>query len=104
MHKQPFTYEQFKEIYSKVPRLCVDMIIQNEDGILLIERKSHGWEGLWHTPGGTLYYKESLLDGLKRVAEQELGVQIQPGELIGYIEYPTEEKNPRVWLFNWNIF
>jgi ADP-ribose pyrophosphatase YjhB (NUDIX family) len=91
--KQPLTYEEFKSIYSKVPRLCVDLIIQNENKeILLIKRNAHNWIGQWHTPGGTVHYREPLHDALARIAKEELGIDIIPGEVIGYLEYPTEEQ------------
>ena len=47
----------FDEIYSKVPRLCVDIIIKSEDGILLPLRSIEPYEGKWHIPGGQ-YIKE----------------------------------------------
>lgn len=90
--KQPFTYEEFRQVYSKVPRLCVDVVIVREGKILLLERVSHGWEGQWHLPGGTVYYQEKLEDAVARVVEEELGVKVRIVQQLGYIEYLTEEK------------
>ncbi len=90
--KLPFTYEEFKEIYSKVPRLCVDLIIKKEGKILLILRQKYGWEGLWHTPGGTVYYKEPILTAVKRIGKDEAGVNVSIKKFLGYAECPGEEK------------
>ena len=72
--KRPFTSEEFKTIYSKVPRLCVDLVIKTRKGIILTLRSLPTWYGMWHLPGGTILYKESLQDAIKRVAEEELGI------------------------------
>ncbi len=92
MRKRPFSIEEFKQIYSKVPRLCVVFFIRNENGILLTLRKKHGWLGKWAIPGGTVLYKEPISDAIQRVAKEELGVQVTVGQQLGYIEYFSEEK------------
>lgn len=89
--KQPLTYDEFKTIYSKVPRLCVDLIIKDKKGILLTLRQKNGWEGQWHLPGGTVLYKETVLETAKRVANEELGQEIKINKFIGYLEYFSEE-------------
>lgn len=98
--KKPFSYEEFKTIYSKVPRLCVDLIIKTEAGLVLIERKQDGWEGMWHLPGGTVHYKEKALEAVKRIGKEELGADIGVEGFVGFIEYPTEEK---IRGFGWSV-
>lgn len=90
--KLPFTFEEFKEIYSKVPRLCVNLVIIDKNGLLLTLRQKHGWEGKWHLPGGTVYFKESILKAINRVAQEELGIEVSIKKHLGYIEYFSEEK------------
>ncbi len=97
---QPFTYEEFKAIYSKVPRLTVEVILKAKGGVALSLRKEFSWEGYWHIPGGTVYYKEPIEDALHRVAREELGIEINIIKLLGYIEYPSEQK---VRGFGWSV-
>ncbi len=92
MQKQPLTEREFRNIYSKVPRLCVDLIIKTTKGILLTLRKEDSWNGLWHVPGGTVYYKEGLRDAARRVAKEELGIDVAVVKTLGYIEYFNEDK------------
>lgn len=91
--KHPFTYEEFKSIYSKVPRVTVDLIIKNSNQeTLLTLRQSDGWENQWHLPGGTIHLGESAVDAAYRVAKEEVGIDINVDKLLGYIEYPSEVK------------
>lgn len=90
----PISYEEFKAIYSKVPRLCVDLIIHTDQGYLMTLRENprDGWVGQWHFPGGTVYMYESLEDALRRKAEEELGIEIEIEKLLGYTECHSERK------------
>ncbi|MBP9759417.1 NUDIX hydrolase [Candidatus Dojkabacteria bacterium] len=90
--KQPFTFEEFKAIYSKVPRLCVDLVIKTEKGVLLTFRTKNGYENQWHLPGGTIYYRERAEDAVKRVAMEELGIDVVINKFAGYLEYFSEVK------------
>ena len=90
---KPFSYEEYKDIYSKVPRLCVDLVIKTPEGIILSLRKLKSWYGKWHFPGGAVFYKEKVIDAVKRVALTEVGIDVNIEEFLGYIdEYSSEEK------------
>ncbi|MDO8570301.1 MAG: NUDIX domain-containing protein [Candidatus Daviesbacteria bacterium] len=80
--------EEFKYIYSKVPRLCVDIIIQSDHGVILSKRMIPPFKGMWHIPGGTVLNREKLEATAKRVALEELGLDIEINKLLGLIEYP----------------
>lgn len=86
--------EEFLAIYRRVPRLCVEVVIATpERGVLLMERDIPPNVGAWHIPGGTVLFGEPLVDALKRVARDELALEVTVGELIGYIEYPSHYEN-----------
>lgn len=85
MNKIP--YKEFKKIYSKVPRLCVDIIIKNKNGILLTKRDIEPYKGKWHIPGGTILMGESLKATAQRCAREELGVEVTIDKQLGIIEY-----------------
>ena len=88
--KFPLTLDEFQSIYSKVPRLCVDLVIRKQEGILMTLRQKDGWIDQWHLPGGTIYYRESIENAIKRVAQEELGTDIRVISLLGPIEYFSE--------------
>ena len=97
---QPLSSAEFQEIYSRVPRLCVEVIVQTDRGIVLVQRQEESWKGQWHIPGGTVLYKETLAAAVQRLAEEELGIAVRTDKLVGYIEYPSEERERG---FGWSV-
>jgi len=91
-NNRPFSPEEFKAIFSKVPRLCVELAIKTPEGIILALRSLPTWNGQWHLPGGMVFYKEKIAHAIKRIAKDELGISVNIQKLLGYIEYPSEEK------------
>lgn len=93
MDDYPLSKQEFDSIYHKVPRLTVELIIQSDKGVLLTLRSIEPCAGLWHIPGGTVYYGESFKDAVRRIANKELGINVLQSEMIGYIEYPEHVKS-----------
>ena len=89
----PLTEAEFHEIYAKVPRLTVEVVIRGPLGILLTRRTGGPCAGLWHIPGGTVRFGEPLVEAVTRVAATELAMEIDAGPLLGYIEYPSHYRN-----------
>lgn len=90
----PLPKEEFDRIFSRVPRLTVELVFTRGDGgVLLALRESGPCKGLWHLPGGTVRFGEPLAEAVKRVARDELGVGVTVGQLLGYIEYPSHYNN-----------
>lgn len=87
--KLPLTDDEFRLIYSKVPRLNVEIVINTEDGIVLTKRSINPWKGYWHLPGGTVYMNETLEEAVRRIALDEVGLKVEAKELLGYVVYPS---------------
>jgi ADP-ribose pyrophosphatase YjhB (NUDIX family) len=86
----PLPQEEFDWIFSRVPRLTVELVIASSDrGVLLALRDFGPCKGLWHLPGGTVRFGEPVVETVRRVAHDELGLTVSVGELLGYIEYPS---------------
>jgi ADP-ribose pyrophosphatase YjhB (NUDIX family) len=85
---------EYDAIYSRVPRLCVEVVIVSERrGVLLALRDIPPNVGAWHLPGGTVLFGERLVDAVARVAADELGRSARALDLLGYIEYPSHYEN-----------
>jgi 8-oxo-dGTP diphosphatase len=91
---EPLTKDEFDWIFSRVPRLTVEVLITSEDrGVLLALRDVDPCRGTWNLPGGTVRFGERLVDAVRRVAAAELGISVRVGALLGYIEYPSHYEN-----------
>jgi len=90
----PLPQEEFDRIFSRVPRLTVELVIASDRrGVLLALRESGPCQGLWHLPGGTVRFGEPLVEAVRRVARDELGIAVDVGDMLGYIEYPSHYEN-----------
>lgn len=98
--KKPFSPEAFQQIYSQVPKLTVEVIVQTEAGLVLTLRGAKSWPNQWHIPGCTLLYQEYIEDAIQRVAQEELSISVEKQKFLGYIEYPSEEKERG---FGWSV-
>lgn len=78
-----------KEYRNPLP--TVDIIIELEDGIVLIERKNppHGWA----IPGGFVDYSESLEDAAKREALEETSLDVRLKAQLH--AYSDPQRDPR---------
>jgi ADP-ribose pyrophosphatase YjhB (NUDIX family) len=91
IEKLPF--DEYQYIYSKVPRLCVDVVIRSGKKIVLILRDINPGKGLWHLPGGTVLKGEALSEALLRIATEETGLTVSPPEFIGIMEFSEQENS-----------
>lgn len=87
---RPLPKKEFDRIYSRVPRLTVEVVLAARGrGVVLALRDIPPNEGLWHIPGGTVLFGEPVAEAYRRVAREELAIEVDPGELLGFIEYPS---------------
>ncbi len=85
---------EFHAIFKKVTRLCVEVVIVDPvRGVLLALREIPPNVGAWHIPGGTVLFGERVVDAVRRIALDETGCDVEVGELLGYIEYPSHYEN-----------
>ena len=87
----PLTKKEFDAIYSKVPRLTVELIVKNKGGELYLTKRSSKvpCSGKWNLPGGTVFFGESVAEAVKRVGLKEMNIKVIHADNIGYIEYPS---------------
>src|SRR3989344_9615305 len=90
---QRLPFEEFKSIYSRVPRLGVDLIIQSKRGILFTKRTIEPFNQMWHFPGGSVFLNESIKEAVKRIAKEEVGLEVEIKKLLGYMEFPHEKSS-----------
>ncbi len=77
-------------IFSRVPRLGVDLILEDKKGTLLSLRQIEPYKGYWHLPGGRVHFRESLYAAARRIGRDETGLVITPQQIAGVMEFPRE--------------
>jgi ADP-ribose pyrophosphatase YjhB (NUDIX family) len=79
-------------IYSKSPRFCVDLWIEQYNRILLTKRLQMPEIGKYHFAGGRVRYGETVLNACKRIGKEETGLKINQIYLKGYMEFMKEKQ------------
>lgn len=84
----------YRSFLSKMPLLCVDAIVLNEENkILLLLRKDEPKKNQWWIPGGRVYKKERLSTAIKRKLHEEVGInKVKNLEEIGIYELFSPER------------
>lgn len=88
--KRRLSFEEFVYIYSRVPRLGVDLIVKKNNGIVFVKRSIDPYKGMWHFPGGTVLFDESIDQAISRVVQDELNLRVISKKHLGIIEYLSE--------------
>jgi colanic acid biosynthesis protein WcaH len=100
------TSEIEKKLYHKIlqnmPIACVDVVIRDEKGILLVKRRDPPAKGQWWIPGGRVLKGEKLADAAHRKALQEVGLNCRVRNIIHTAEtiFPDGPKGIPVHSIN----
>jgi len=77
----------YRTIIKNIPILCVDIIIQNENlDYLLAKRINQPLQDEWWVVGGRVNLGENCDDAAKRKLKEELNLEINELNFIGYYE------------------
>jgi len=66
----------FRTVIENTPLVSIDICLVHNEKILLGKRNNEPLKGQWFTPGGRILKNESWQDCLRRVAQSELGVNV----------------------------
>ena len=87
---KPLSFEEFVSIYSKVPRLGIDIIVKKNNGIVFVKRNIDPYKDMWHFPGSTLLFDETIDGAVSRIVQNELNLKVLSKKYLGIIEYLSE--------------
>jgi ADP-ribose pyrophosphatase YjhB (NUDIX family) len=71
---------------TKEPRVGCGAAIVRRSKILLLQRLREPEEGTWSLPGGKVDWLEPVPSAITREIEEELGISIELGPLIGVLD------------------
>ena len=96
MENNRLSDEDYNSIYSRVPRVCIDLVIKTPDGILLTLRKIEPHKDTWHFPGGRIKWNETIEQAANRISSAEIGTEVKISSVLGYMDiFESQEGNPR---------
>jgi 8-oxo-dGTP diphosphatase len=82
--------------YPDNPLIGVGAVIVEADRVLLIRRGTAPLLGEWSLPGGVLECGETLREAVVREAQEETGLIVEPGEMLGVYERVIRDDEKRV--------
>jgi ADP-ribose pyrophosphatase YjhB (NUDIX family) len=85
-----------KREYPETPLIGVGAIVVESQRILLVKRGHEPLLGRWSIPGGLLEVGETLREAAIREAQEETGLKVQVGELLGVFDRVTRDAEGRV--------
>lgn len=80
-----YLFNKFAEYF---PYSTVDVIIRNGESFLLTKRIISPYKNKWSLPGGVVFKTERLSDAAKRVAKEELNLDVKIEKFLGVYENP----------------
>lgn len=89
--KEQMRYNEYKEVFSKVPRICVDLILNCDERIFIGKRAHEPFKNKWAIVGGRIFFGESIESSINRILEKEVGVKgFFDLKAITYLEFLNE--------------
>ena len=82
--------KDYSFIYGKSTRVCVDLLIVEAGEVLMVKRDTEPYKGKWHLPGGRIRFRETIKNAIKRIAKDEIGINVFVPKLAGYMEFLRE--------------
>ena len=95
MNNEWIPADDWQTIVANVPIVSVDLVIRRDGGVLLGKRTNEPAKEYWFVPGGRVLKGETRREAVNRVAEAELGIDVEIVESLGAFEhvYDTSDVN-----------
>ncbi len=85
-----------KREFPDVPLVGVGAIIIEENRVVLVKRAHPPLQAQWSIPGGVLEVGELVREAAVREAQEETGLVVEPGELLGVYDRVLRDAERRV--------
>jgi colanic acid biosynthesis protein WcaH len=93
---QDLPQDIFRFVTTITPMVNVDLLVKDEQGrTLLTWRDDEHYGAGWHVPGGIIRFKEHALERVRKVAEHELGCQVEAESMPMLVSEAISESRER---------
>ncbi|HZC19059.1 MAG TPA: NUDIX hydrolase [Rubrobacteraceae bacterium] len=93
--------EECSFVFYLGPKLVAAVIFELDGGIVLTQRSIEPGYGKWTFPGGFMDRGETAEAAAKREACEEVGVEVEVGEIVGLYSY--EDQVPVIAVFSGRV-
>ncbi|MEW6308552.1 MAG: NUDIX hydrolase [Bacillota bacterium] len=83
-------------VYPSQPIVSVAAAVVHGGRLALVKRGAQPRKGQWSLPGGMVELGEPLAAAVAREVEEECGLRVEPGAVIGAFDAITEDEDGRV--------
>ena len=83
VHDEHIPESTFGACLDALPQVCVEVLLERDGAFLVARRTNEPASGEWFWPGSRLYKGERLVDAARRVAREELGVEVTVDKRVG---------------------
>ncbi|MFC7233960.1 NUDIX domain-containing protein [Halosegnis marinus] len=87
MPTDPIPLRQWRTVVANVPIVSVDLLVTTDDGLLLGKRTNEPARGYYFPPGGRVEKFETRTEAVHRIADEELGLDVEIIESLGSFEH-----------------
>lgn len=77
----------------ETPKVMVDVVIPSGGGVVLIQRGTDPYKGMWALPGGFVDVGETVESAAVREAKEETNLDVELERLVGV--YSEPDRDPR---------
>jgi len=82
--------------YPEAPVVAVGVVVRRGDEVLLVRRGREPYRGQWNIPGGVVELGETLGEAARREVEEECGIRVRAGGVVGVAEVIERGEEGRV--------
>jgi ADP-ribose pyrophosphatase YjhB (NUDIX family) len=79
--------------YPDRPIVAVGAAVCREGRVLIVQRGKAPSKGVWTVPGGAVHLGETMRQAAAREVEEECGIQIEVGEVVGILDNIIRDKD-----------
>jgi len=85
----------------KIPRVVASVIIKKDNKLLLVKEVLESLKEYWIFPGGGVDFGETITDAAKREIKEEIGLDIEIKEFLGFKEaiFPKYDYHTVIFFF-----
>lgn len=93
IHDERIPDESFAAFLDTMPQVSVEIVLEHDGSVLLVRRTNDPAKGEWFWPGTRLYKGETFEHAVRRLAREELGIEVTIRSRVGVYNHFWETAN-----------